>query len=107
MQIVVAFLSYNSSIQTLHHYHLKHWKKADGTEHTNKERDNKNEIDLIDILLGDNPQLIVSVLLDDFRQGKSEEELAEIVALRIAQFDIRNEFADWDAALHTFTFANV
>lgn len=60
--------------------------------------------------MGNDPQLIVSVLLDGFRQGKSEEELAEIVvyaaALRIAQFNIRNEFTDWDAALHTFTFAN-
>ena len=27
-------------------------------------------------------------------------------ALRIAQFNTRNEFTDWDAALHTFTFAN-
>lgn len=40
----------------------------------------------------------------------SGEELAERVAyaaaLRIAQFNTRNEFTDWDAALHTFTFAN-
>ena len=27
-------------------------------------------------------------------------------ALRIAQFHTRNEFGDWDAALHTFTFSN-
>ena len=26
--------------------------------------------------------------------------------MRIAQFHTRNEFSDWDAALHTFTFAN-
>jgi hypothetical protein len=36
--------------------------------------------------------------------------LASIVchasALRIAQFHTRNEFGDWDAALHTFTFSN-
>ncbi len=68
-------------------------EKIDGREHTSKERDNKNEIDLIDILLGDDPQLIVSVLLDGFRQGMSEEELAGIVAyvaaLRIAQFNIQ------------------
>jgi nitrite reductase/ring-hydroxylating ferredoxin subunit len=74
------------------------------------EHPNKNEIDLIDTLLGDDPQLIVNVLLDALRQGLSGEELAGIVvyasALRIAQFNIRNEFTDWDAALHTFTFAN-
>jgi hypothetical protein len=40
----------------------------------------------------------------------SGEELAEMVAyaaaLRIDHFNTRNEFTDWDAALHTFTFAN-
>jgi nitrite reductase/ring-hydroxylating ferredoxin subunit len=82
----------------------------DGTEHTNKERGNKNEIDFIDILLGDDPKLIVDVLLDALRYGMSAKELAGMVAyaaaLRIAQFNTRNEFTDWDAALHTFTFAN-
>jgi hypothetical protein len=38
------------------------------------------------------------------------KELAGMVtyaaALRIAQFNTRNEFTDRDAALHTFTFAN-
>jgi hypothetical protein len=38
------------------------------------------------------------------------EEIAGFVAyaaaLRIARFNLRNEFTDWDAALHTFTFAN-
>jgi nitrite reductase/ring-hydroxylating ferredoxin subunit len=82
----------------------------DGTEHTNKEKGSKNEIDLIDTLLGDDPKLIVEVLLDALRQGMAAKELAGIVtyvaALRIAQFNTRNEFTDWDAALHTFTFAN-
>ena len=82
----------------------------DGTEHTSKERENKNEIDLIDTLLGDDPKLIVDVLLDTLRQGMSAKELAGMVtyaaALRITQFNTRNEFTDWDAALHTFTFAN-
>jgi hypothetical protein len=82
----------------------------DGTERTNEERENKNEIDLIDILLGDDPKLIVDVLLGALRQGMVAKELAGLVtyaaALRIAQFNTRNEFTDWDAALHTFTFAN-
>lgn len=81
-----------------------------GTEHTNKEKGSKNEIDLIDTLLGDDPKLIVVVLLDALRQGMAASELAGMVAyaaaLRIAQFNTRNEFTDWDAALHTFTFAN-
>jgi nitrite reductase/ring-hydroxylating ferredoxin subunit len=82
----------------------------DGTEHTNKEKGSKNEIDLIDTLLGDDPKLIVDVLLDALRQGMAARELAGMVAyaaaLRIAQFNTRNEFTDWDVALHTFTFAN-
>jgi hypothetical protein len=79
----------------------------DGTEHTNKEKGSKNEIDPIDTLLGDDPELIVEVLLDALRQGMAAKELAGMAAaLRIAQFNTRNEFTDWDAALHTFTFAN-
>ena len=62
------------------------------------------------MLLGDDPESIVSALLEELRQGITEEELASVVcyasALRIAQFHTRNEFSDWDAALHTFTFSN-
>ncbi len=65
---------------------------------------------LVTVLLGDNPQSIVNAILDELRQGTTEEELANIVcyasALRIAQFHTQNEFSDWDIALHTFTFAN-
>jgi nitrite reductase/ring-hydroxylating ferredoxin subunit len=65
---------------------------------------------LVTVLLGDDPQLIVNSLLDALSQGASEEQVAGIVAyaaaLRIAQFHTRNEFSDWDTALHTFTYAN-
>jgi nitrite reductase/ring-hydroxylating ferredoxin subunit len=65
---------------------------------------------LMVVLLGDDPQSIVNALLEELRQGTTEKELASIVcyaaALRIAQFHTRNEFSDWDAALHTFTFSN-
>ncbi|MGA9153023.1 MAG: Rieske (2Fe-2S) protein [Candidatus Nitrosopolaris sp.] len=65
---------------------------------------------LMVVLLGDDPQSIVNALLEELRQGTTEVELASIVcyaaALRIAQFHTRNEFSDWDAALHTFTFSN-
>jgi nitrite reductase/ring-hydroxylating ferredoxin subunit len=77
---------------------------------TNEGSANKEETDFIDTLLGDDPKLIINDLLDALRQGISEEELAGKIAytaaLRIAQFNTRNEFTDWDAALHTFTFAN-
>jgi nitrite reductase/ring-hydroxylating ferredoxin subunit len=60
---------------------------------------------------GDNqPQSIVDELLDALSQGASEVDLSGAVAyaaaLRIAQFHTRNEFSDWGAVLHTFTFAN-
>ena len=62
------------------------------------------------VLLGDDPQLIVNSLLDALSRGASEEELASLVAyaaaMRIVQFHTRNEFTDWDAVLHTFTYAN-
>jgi nitrite reductase/ring-hydroxylating ferredoxin subunit len=66
--------------------------------------------ELLTILLGDDPNLIVKSLLDALNQGAAEEELASIVAhaaaMRIVQFHTRNEFSDWDAVLHTFTYAN-
>lgn len=75
-----------------------------------KRRYHKDSNALVTVLLGDNPQLIVNALLDELKQGTTEEELANIVcyasALRIAQFHTQNEFSDWDIALHTFTFAN-
>jgi nitrite reductase/ring-hydroxylating ferredoxin subunit len=73
-----------------------------------KKWNQRNE--LVTVLLGDNPRLIVNSLLDALSQGASEEELAGIVAyaaaLRIVQFHTRNEFSDWDTSLHTFTYAN-
>ena len=66
--------------------------------------------ELLTILLGDDPHLIVNSLLDALSQGVTEEELAGMVAyaatMRIVQFHTRNEFSDWDAVLHTFTYAN-
>jgi hypothetical protein len=91
-------------------YQFVHAANVKETEDTSKKRSNKNEISIIDTLLGDDPQLIVSVLLDALRRGLSGEEIAGLVAyaaaLRIGQFNMRNEFSDWDVSLHTFTFAN-
>ena len=61
-------------------------------------------------MLSDDPQSIADGLLEALGKGCSEEQLARAVAyaasLRIAQFHTRNEFSDWDTALHTFTYAN-
>jgi len=65
---------------------------------------------LIEVLLQGEPSAIVNPLLAALRNGCSSSTLAETVtyaaALRIARFHTSNEFADWDTALHTFTFAN-
>jgi nitrite reductase/ring-hydroxylating ferredoxin subunit len=78
-------------------------------EQPEKKRWNQRN-ELLTVLLGDDPQLIVNSLLKALSQGAREEELAGIVAytaaLRIAQFHTRNEFSDWDTSLHTFTYAN-
>jgi nitrite reductase/ring-hydroxylating ferredoxin subunit len=90
-------------------------KDVGGTEREqagqDKRRSNSQQRDqLVTILLGDDPHLIVNSLLDALRWGASGEELAGIVAyaaaMRIVQFHTRNEFSDWDAVLHTFTYAN-
>jgi nitrite reductase/ring-hydroxylating ferredoxin subunit len=78
-------------------------------EQSEKKKLNQRD-QLVTVLLGDDPQLIVNSLLDALSQDASKEELASVVAhaaaLRIAQFQTRNEFGDWDAALHTFTYIN-
>jgi nitrite reductase/ring-hydroxylating ferredoxin subunit len=65
---------------------------------------------LVEIVLSDSPQATVDAMLNALSQGATGLELASAVtyaaALRIAQFHTSNEFADWDTALHTFTFAN-
>jgi nitrite reductase/ring-hydroxylating ferredoxin subunit len=65
---------------------------------------------LVPVLLGEDAAAIVESLLDALRLGASPERLGGTVcytaALRIARFHTSNEFADWDRALHTFTFSN-
>ncbi len=65
---------------------------------------------LVEILLDDDPQEIADSLLSQLRAGVSAVELAGLVAYtaarRIVHFHTSNDFADWDTALHTFTFAN-
>jgi nitrite reductase/ring-hydroxylating ferredoxin subunit len=88
---------------------LENSRRRRRREQSEKKKWNQRD-QLVTVLLGDDPQLIVNSLLDALSQGASEEELASVVtyaaALRIAQFHTRNEFSDWDTALHTFTYAN-
>ena len=66
--------------------------------------------ELVQVVLGEDPQAIADALLAALGKGATEEQLAGAVAyaaaLRIARFPTSNEFGDWDTALHTFTFAN-
>src|SRR5205085_181523 len=66
--------------------------------------------ELVQVVLGEDPQAIADALLAALREGATAEQLAGAVsyaaALRIARFPTSNEFGDWDTALHTFTFAS-
>jgi hypothetical protein len=61
---------------------------------------------LMTVLLGDDPQLIVNSLLDALSEEELASTVADTAALRMVQFHTRNEFSDWDAVLHTFTYTN-
>jgi hypothetical protein len=65
---------------------------------------------LIGTLMSDKPCQVINLMMDSLEDGAKPEELAACVvyatALRIAQFPTTNEYADWDTALHAFTFAN-
>jgi nitrite reductase/ring-hydroxylating ferredoxin subunit len=85
-------------------------RRQAGEEDKITRRWNQRRNHLVTVLLGDDPQLIVNLLLDALSRGATEEELGSTVvyaaALRIVQFHTRNEFSDWDTVLHTFTYAN-
>jgi hypothetical protein len=64
----------------------------------------------VEVVLGGEPAEILDALLAALDDGAGAVELASAVtfaaATRIARFPTSNEYADWDTALHTFTFAN-
>jgi nitrite reductase/ring-hydroxylating ferredoxin subunit len=66
--------------------------------------------DLLETLLGDDPEAIIEALTDAIAAGASTTELADAVARaatrRVAYFSTNNEFADWDTVHHTLTYAN-
>ena len=65
---------------------------------------------LTETLLGDNPLGTIDALKAAFQEGATLTELtqtlASAAALRIARFHTKNEFGDWIAVLHTYTYAN-
>ena len=65
---------------------------------------------LTETLLGENPLGTIDALKSAFQEGATLTELtqtlASAAALRIARFHTKNEFGDWIAVLHTYTYAN-
>ena len=66
--------------------------------------------DYLDVLLGDDPHVIIGALTTAISEGASAVELSRVVASaagrRIAQFGTSNEFRDWNTVHHTYTYAN-
>ena len=65
---------------------------------------------LVEDLLSDCPQEIVSALCDSLRGGATALQLAQALVMaacrRVVQFHTRNEFSDWNAVHHTFTYSH-
>ncbi|MBI1924798.1 Rieske (2Fe-2S) protein [Candidatus Poribacteria bacterium] len=65
---------------------------------------------LTEVLLGDDPHATVDALKGAFKEGATLTELTQTLAyaaaMRIARFHTKNEFGDWIAVLHTYTYAN-
>lgn len=65
---------------------------------------------LTETLLGEDPLGTIDALKTAFQEGATLTELtqtlASAAALRIARFHTKNEFGDWIAVLHTYTYAN-
>lgn len=64
----------------------------------------------IEVLLGEDPELIVDRIVDATERGASATTLAAGVAAaaahRVAQFGTSNEFNDWNTVHHTYSYAN-
>lgn len=64
----------------------------------------------VDQLLSDNPMETVDQLTRLLLGGAAPERLAQLICLaaaeRIVRFHTQNEFSDWVAVLHTFTYAH-
>jgi len=66
--------------------------------------------DFVDLLLSEDPELIVDTLQGAIQAGATAQQLTDAVAdaatRRVAQFATSNEFNDWNTVHHTFSYAN-
>jgi len=64
----------------------------------------------LELLLSDDPELIVDTLQGAIQAGATAEQLTDAVAdaatRRVARFATSNEFSDWNTVHHTFSYAN-
>ncbi|MFD0710668.1 Rieske (2Fe-2S) protein [Paenibacillus sp. GCM10027626] len=69
-----------------------------------------DEQELIAQLLGDQPLQTIAVIKEALLAGTAPAHMAQLVAVaaaeRIVRFHTQNDFADWIAVLHTFTYAH-
>jgi len=69
-----------------------------------------NEDAFVDQLLGDQPLATIQQISDALMGGIAPARLARLITLaaaeRIARFHTQNDFGDWLAVLHTFTYAH-
>lgn len=65
---------------------------------------------LVEMLLADDPLETIDTLKSAIQDGATLTALTQTLtyaaALRIAQFHTKNEFGDWIAVLHTYTYCN-
>ena len=63
-----------------------------------------------ELLLGEDPHATIAALNEALTEGARPVQLAAAVthaaALRVARFHVQNEFPDWIAVLHTFSYNN-
>jgi nitrite reductase/ring-hydroxylating ferredoxin subunit len=61
-------------------------------------------------LLSDEPLQTITMLRDVLARGTSPAQVAQLIALaaaeRVVRFHTQNDFSDWVAVLHTFTYAH-
>ena len=79
-------------------------------EGTKNRREWRNEEELVNVILEDDPAATLDAIKDAIRSGASPEALGSAVAyaafLRMAHFHTSNEFGDWDTVHNTLTAAN-
>jgi nitrite reductase/ring-hydroxylating ferredoxin subunit len=70
----------------------------------------RHPLDLVRLLLADDPEVIIAALAEAMRAGATAADLgralAYAAALRVARFGTANEHADWESAHHAFTYCN-